>query len=269
MKLEIFKNNEFGAVRVLADERGEPWMVAKDVCDVLGYANSRDAINDNVDEEDRINLKEILKSSQQLHLVKQDLKLRYDTILINESGLYSLILRSNKPEAKKFKKWVTGEVLPAIRKHGLYATDEVIEKTLNNPDFMIEILQKLKEEKQARLKAENKINLLTHTKKTYTTTEIAKELGFRSANELNKKLNELGIQYKVNGIWVLNAKYADKEYMEQKQGFKADGLPIYYPRWTQKGREFLLELLSNQDFSKSNPALQVNSSKGIQNEKVI
>jgi len=257
MKLEIFKNNEFGAVRVLADERGEPWMVAKDVAKILGYTNPHKAIRDHVDEDDKRGERIVTTSGTQ------------EAILINESGLYSLILRSNKPEAKKFKKWVTGEVLPAIRKHGLYATDEVIEKTLNNPDFMIEILQKLKEEKQARLKAENKINLLTHTKKTYTTTEIAKELGFRSANELNKKLNELGIQYKVNGIWVLNAKYADKEYMEQKQGFKADGLPIYYPRWTQKGREFLLELLSNQDFSKSNPALQVNSSKGIQNEKAI
>ena len=257
MKLEIFKNNEFGAVRVLTDERGEPWFVAKDVAKILGYTNPHKAIRDHVDEDDKRGERIVTTSGIQ------------EAILINESGLYSLILRSKLEKAKKFKKWVTGEVLPAIRKHGLYATDEVIEKTLNNPDFMIEILQELKKERQARLKAENKINLLTHTKKTYTTTEIAKELGFRSANELNKKLNELGIQYKVNGTWVLSAKYANKGYIKQKQGFKADGLPIYYPRWTQKGREFLLELFSNQDFSKTNPALQVNNFKGAENEKAI
>jgi len=257
MKLEIFKNNEFGAVRVLTDERGEPWFVAKDVAKILGYTNPHKAIRDHVDEDDKRGERIVTTSGIQ------------EAILINESGLYSLILRSKLEKAKKFKKWVTGEVLPAIRKHGLYATDEVIEKTLNNPDFMIEILQELKKERQARLKAENKINLLTHTKKTYTTTEIAKELGFRSANELNKKLNELGIQYKVNGTWVLSAKYADKGYIKQKQGFKADGLPIYYPRWTQKGREFLLELFSKQDFSKTAPALQVNNLKGPENEKAI
>ncbi len=87
MDIQLFKNSQFGEVRVMVDENNEPYFVAKDVCDVLGYANSRGAINDNVDEEDRVSLKEILKSSQQLLLVKQDLKLRYDTIMINESGL--------------------------------------------------------------------------------------------------------------------------------------------------------------------------------------
>ncbi len=250
MKLELFKNNEFGQVRILVDERGEPWFVAKDVCDVLGYANSRDAINDNVDEEDKINLKEILKSSQQLLSVKQDLKLRYDTILINESGLYSLILRSKLEKAKKFKKWVTSEVLPSIRKYGLYATDEIIAKTLNNPDFMIELLQKIKKEQEEKEKLKEKVILLTHTKKTYTTTEIAKELGFRSARELNKKLEEMGIQYKVNDTWVLKAKYAELGYESIKQYVLENGKVIYDRRWTQLGREFLLNLFK----------------KGVQNE---
>ena len=257
MKLEIFKNNEFGAVRVLADERGDVWFALVDVCNALDIKNPSDA-------------KKRLKKDGVATTEGIDRLGRIQTItIINEANLYRLIFQSKKQEAIKFQDWVVEEVIPAIRKYGLYATDEVIEKTLNNPDFMIEILQELKKERQARLKAENKINLLTHTKKTYTTTEIAKELGFRSANELNKKLNELGIQYKVNGTWVLSAKYANKGYIEQKQGFKADGLPIYYPRWTQKGREFLLELFSNQDFSKSNPALQVNNFKGPENEKAI
>ena len=257
MKLEIFKNNEFGAVRVLADERGEPWVVLSDVCKILGLSNPTKVAN-SIDKDDLT----IIQVTDNLGRIQK-------VNAVNESGLYQVIFQSRKPEAKKFKKWVTGEVLPAIRKHGLYATDEVIEKTLNNPDFMIEILQELKKERQARLKAENKINLLTHTKKTYTTTEIAKELGFRSANELNKKLNELGIQYKVNGTWVLSAKYANKGYESIKQVSLPNAKVVYDRRWTQKGREFLLELFSNQDFSKTNPALQVNNFKGPENEKVI
>ena len=118
MKIEVFENNEFGAVRILKDEKGEPLFVAKDVCDILGYANSRDAIKDNVDVEDIVKLKEILKSSQELLSIKEKNKLRYDAVLINESGLYSLILRSKKPAAKQFKRWVTSEVLPTIRKTG-------------------------------------------------------------------------------------------------------------------------------------------------------
>ena len=232
MKLEVFNNKTFGAVRVLADERGEPWFVAKDVCDILGYANSREAVA-KLDEDER-GVSEILTSSGVQKMT-----------IINESGLYNLILRSNKPKAKKFRKWVTNEVLPAIRKYGLYATDEVIEKTLNNPDFMIKLLEELKKERKEKAKLQEKITLLTHTKKTYTTTEIAKELGFRSARELNKKLEEMKIQYKVNDTWVLNAKYADKGYESIKQISLINGNVVYDRRWTQKGREFLLELFKN------------------------
>ena len=110
---------------------------------------------------------------------------------------------------------------------------------------MIDLLQRYKKEKEEKAKLQQKLNLLTHTKKTYTTTEIAKELGFRSARELNEKLEEMGIQYRVNKTWVLKAKYAKLGYVEIKQGFKADGTPIYYTRWTQKGREFLLKLFKN------------------------
>jgi prophage antirepressor-like protein len=233
MKIKIFKNNQFGNIRVLRDERGEPWFVAKDVAIILGYANPQKAIRDHVDDEDKRGERIVTPSGTQ------------EAIVINESGLYSLILKSNKPEAKKFKRWVTAEVLPSIRKHGIYATDEVIEKTLKNPDFLIEILTELKKEREERQKLSTKVNILTHTKKTYTTTEIAKELGFKSAIELNKRLEELGIQYKVNNTWVLSAKYADKGYTQTKQSLKADGQPLYYTRWTQKGREFLLELFSN------------------------
>jgi len=234
MNIEIFKNNEFGAVRVLADKRGEPWFVAKDVAKILGYRKASDMVR-NLDEDE----------AKKMRLI-DEMGRNQEMVIINESGLYSAILRSNKSKAKKFKKWVTSEVLPAIRKHGLYATDEVIEKTLNNPDFMISILQKLKEEREARRKAEEKITILTHTNKLYTSTEIAKELGFKSAIAFNRKLKEMGIQYKVNGTWVLSAKYANLGYESIKQEVLDNGRVIYDRKWTQLGREFLLNLFKNQ-----------------------
>lgn len=125
-----------------------------------------------------------------------------EMIFINEDGLYDVILDSRKPQAKAFRKWITGEVLPSIRKHGIYATDNVIDQILNNPDFGIELLTKLKEERSARIEAEKQVAVLTHVNKTYTCTEVAKELGLKSAIELNNRLKELGVQYKVNQTWV-------------------------------------------------------------------
>jgi len=115
MRLEVFNNNEFGAVRVLADERGEPWFVAKDVAEILGYTNPHKAIRDHIDEDDKRGERIVTPSGTQ------------EVIVINESGLYSLILRSKLEKAKKFKKWVIGEVLPTIRKYGAYLTPEKTE----------------------------------------------------------------------------------------------------------------------------------------------
>lgn len=135
--IQIFNNEQFGQVRVITKD-GEPWFVGKDVAEILGYANTRDALSKHVDLED--------KSDVAIHDGSQN---RTMTI-INESGLYSLILGSKLPSAKKFKKWVTSDVLPSIRKHGMYATDELI----NNPDLLIAAATKIKEERQARLEAE-------------------------------------------------------------------------------------------------------------------
>ena len=123
--------------------------------------------------------------------------------IINESGLYSLILGSKLESAKRFKKWVTSEVLPSIHKHGIYATDNVIDNILNNPDFGIELLTKLKEERAARVEAERKNAILMHVNKTYTITEIAKELGLKSAMQLNRILADKKIQYQVNRTWLM------------------------------------------------------------------
>ena len=132
--------------------------------------------------------------------------------------------------------------MPAIRKHGIYATDKVIDDILNNPDFGIELLTKLKEEQAARLVAEKKNAILMHVNKTYTMTEIAKELGLKSAIELNKLLAEKKIQYKVNETWVMYSQYSNLGYEEIKQEVLDNGKVIYHRRITQMGREFILNL---------------------------
>lgn len=126
--IQIFNNEQFGQVRVITKD-GEPWFVGKDVAEILGYKDTDYAIRAHVDEEDKL-IRGFTGSGQNRNM-----------ICINESGLYSLILSSKLPGAKQFKKWVTSDVLPSIRKHGMYATDELI----NNPDFLIAAATKIKE----------------------------------------------------------------------------------------------------------------------------
>lgn len=135
--IQVFNNPEFGDIRTVEID-GEPWFVGKDVADNLGYQNGSRDINRHVDEEDRQNYQNgTFESNRGL-------------TIINESGLYSLILSSKLPSARRFKHWVTSEVLPAIRKHGIYATEDVTDKILNNPEFGIELLTKYKEERDKR-----------------------------------------------------------------------------------------------------------------------
>ena len=227
MFIKVFKG-DLGAIRALRDESGEPWFVANDICKILGYSNPRDAVAKHIDDEDKRVSQIATPSGSQ------------KTIVINESGLFSLVLKSKLSQAKKFKRWVTSEVLPAIRKYGGYLTPEKIKEIIANPDTVIELATQLKQ-------LQEKLTILTHTKKLYTATEIAKELGFRSAIELNKKLEELGIQYKVNGTWVLKADYANLGYEDIKQEVMDNGKVIYHRKWTQLGREFLLDLFNSQD----------------------
>lgn len=129
-ELQIFENPEFGAVRTV-ELNGDPWLVGKDVAQALGYSNTRDALAKRVDPEDKgVANCDTLGGSQTV-------------TIINESGLYSLVLSSKLPTARKFRHWVTSEVLPSIRRHGLYAADEL----LNNPDLMIQAMEALKAER--------------------------------------------------------------------------------------------------------------------------
>ncbi|WP_440447720.1 BRO family protein [Ruminococcus sp.] len=145
-KIQIFENSEFGSIRTLEID-SEPYFVGKDVAEILGYSNPRKAIIDHIDEEDKtdgVTIRDSIGREQ-------------TPVLINESGLYSLILSSKLPNAKRFKRWVTAEVLPTIRKHGAYMTQETIEQAILNPDTLIKLATALKDEqnKNKQLQAVN------------------------------------------------------------------------------------------------------------------
>lgn len=228
-QIKIFNSDEFGSVRTIIID-GEPWFAGKDVAASLGYKDTSDALKKHVAEEDKLT-RCFTDSGQNRQMY-----------VINESGLYSLIFGSKLESAQKFKHWVTSEILPSIRKNGIYATDNVIDNILNNPDFGIELLTKLKEERAARVEAEKTNAILMHVNKTYTMTEIAKEIGLKSAVELNKTLSEKKIQYKVNGTWVMYSDYSNCGYEEIKQEVLDNGHVIYHRKITQLGRKFILGL---------------------------
>lgn len=231
--IEVFENPIFGQIRmVMVDD--EPWFVAKDISDKLGYAQTSNMMK-RIDDEDS-------KSS-----VLDGMNMK--SLLINESGLYSAIIGSKLPSAKQFKRWVTSEVLPSIRKHGAYATKDTIDKIISNPDYGIALLQSLKEEREKREEAERRNAILSHVNKTYTMTEIAKELGLRSANELNRWLSDMHVQYKVNGTWVMYSDYSDKGYEDIKQEVLDSGKVVYHRKITQIGREFIISLFQSRKYA--------------------
>lgn len=228
-ELKIFKSEQFGQVRTVVID-GELWFVAKDVAMALSYSDTN-AMTRRLDSEDVMSVK------------LSDMNMK--STLINESGLYGSVIGSNKPEAKQFKRWITHEVLPAIRKHGIYATDDFVEQALSDPQHMINILTKFKEERDKRIEAEKTVTILTHVNKTYVATEIAKEAGFNSAQAMNKWLHGKGVQYKQNGTWLPYAKYANLGYFDIKQEILDIGDKtkiIYHRKITQRGREFILKM---------------------------
>ncbi|MDU6304699.1 MAG: phage antirepressor KilAC domain-containing protein [Serratia marcescens] len=157
---------------------------------------------------------------------------------IPESLFYLLGMKANNEIAKKFQTWLAVDVLPSVRKHGMYATDEL----LDNPDLLIAAATKLKEERAARLEAEKQRDKLLHQNKLYTTSEIAKELGLSSATKLNNLLSEKKIQYKQNKTWLLYSKYSELGLVSIKQDVLDNGKIIYDRKWTGKGRDFILNL---------------------------
>lgn len=240
-ELQIFENAEFGSVRTLMINDA-PYFVGKDVADILGYTNPRKAISDHVDEEDKgVTKCDTLGGIQ-------------DLTVINESGLYSLILSSKMPNAKKFKNWVTAEVLPSIRKHGAYMTPETLEAAILNPDTMIQLCMALKDEQQKNKALQAANSELTvevqimQPKADYFDELVDRNLltNFReTAKQLNIKEKEF-ISFLLEKRYVYRDKrgklqpYAEKnkglfeikEFVNEKTGFSSTQTLI-----TPKGRE--------------------------------
>ena len=230
-ELKLFENEEFGQVRMVEID-GKPYFMGSDIAKALGYARPNDAIKQHC--------RATVKHSTHISGKMQEVN------FIGEGDMYRLITHSKLESAERFESLVFDEVLPSIRKHGIYATDNVINNILNNPDFGIELLTKLKEERAARVEAEKKNAILTHVNKTYTMTEIAKELNLKSATELNKILADKHIQYKVNNTWVFYSDYSNLGYEDIKQEVLDNGHVIYHRKITQIGRAFILGLFEEE-----------------------
>ena len=234
--IQIFKNEAFGEVRV-AGTSDEPLFCLADICKVVELTNPS-SIKSRLEKED--------VQMIDLHALNPDMEIVGNSMatFVNESGLYDTLLLSSSNKVRPYKRWIIHDVLPSIRKHGIYATDNVIDQILNNPDFGIELLTKLKEERSARIEAEKQVTILTHVNKTYTCTEVAKELGLKSAIELNKRLKDLGVQYKVNQTWVPYTKYATLGWFDIKQEVTDNGHIIYHRRITGIGRQGIINLVN-------------------------
>ena len=201
--LTTFTNPEFGQVRTVEID-GTPWLVGKDVAVALGYKNPGKAIIAHVDEEDkRLEMLPQETDSQNGNVPIGQTK----TAIINESGLYSLILSSKLPSAKAFKRWVTAEILPSIRKHGAFMTENTIKQVLSSPDFIIRLATELKNEqtKRANLEAQVKMNeekvvfanALQVSKSTILVGELAKILKQNSVSDMGQKIGRASCRERV------------------------------------------------------------------------
>ena len=238
-ELQIFKNELFGEVRTVF-VNGEVWFVLADICKVLNLTNTSIVAN-RLDDDER----------SKLNLGRQG-----EGIIINESGLYKVLLRSDKEEAKAFTKWITNEILPTIRKHGVYMTDKKIEEALTDPDMIIKLATSLKQEREKRKKLEgeaarNKTKVIYYDEILYsgdskTTTELAQEFGM-TTQKLNKLLKDWGVQYYSAGKYFITGAFVSKGYHDirkypftDKEGKKRVN---EYMVWTQKGKQFIYDLL--------------------------
>lgn len=241
--IQIYRYEDFDVRTV--NKNGEPWFVAADVCRVLELGNPTMAL-ERLDEDEKalISIEGLSRGNDNGNI-------------INEPGLYTLILGSRKPQARAFKRWITHDVIPSIRKHGLYATDEL----LADPDILIAALQELKAEREhaklLQLTAaiqEQQIaemqpkasyyDLILQNKNTVPITQIAKDYGM-SGRALNKLLHELGIQYKLRNTWLLYQDYANRGYTQSRTHTIDADRSVMHTYWTQKGRLFLYDLLKS------------------------
>lgn len=244
--LQTFTNDNFGEVRTIVKDN-EPWFVAADVCRSLEIGNPSDAMR-RLDEDEKA-LVSIEGMSRGNDL----------TNIINEPGLYSLVLGSRKPEARAFKRWITHEVVPTIRRHGMYATNEL----LDNPDLLIEAATRIKVQREKIAALETTVavqsqqlaeaapkvsyyDLILNCKDLISISKIAKDYGM-SAVKMNETLRELGIQFRQGNVWLLYQKYAAQGYTSTKTHEYIGNDGANHARtatyWTQKGRVWLYNKL--------------------------
>ena len=236
----IFENQEFGAIRTMSDERGEPWFCAKDVCDALGYDQTHKAVKRHVEEGDGTKRPTPTTSGIQ------------QMLFINESGLYSLILGSKLESARRFKHWVTSEVLPSIRKQGGYMVvrpDESDEAIMDRALQIAHATLMRRDEEIARLKPKaDYADQVLDSVSCLTTTQVAKGMGM-TAMELNRILCQKGIQYGQSGQYLLYASYARKGLAQNRTRTFLDLFGTVHTTsqlvWTEKGKEFIHKLLLN------------------------
>lgn len=245
-ELKIFENENFGEIRTIIDDNKEPWFVAIDICNVLELKNPTVAVG-RLDEDER---------------TKYNLGRQGMTNMVNEYGLYNLILASRKKEAKDFKRWITHEVLPAIRRDGGYM---VVSRGESEEDILARAMIIAKKNID-KLELENKkkdqiigelmpkadyVDKILQNKSLIKISSIAKDYGM-SAQEMNKLLHELRIQYKQGDQWLLYAKIQDKGYTSSQTHVyeKRDGTTdvSLITKWTQKGRIFLYEELKRNGY---------------------
>ena len=242
-ELQVFSNNEFGQIRTVFMD-GEPWMVGKDVARALGYKEPTKAAREKVDAEDRGVSKIDTPSGIQ------------EMTIINESGLYSLVLSSKLPGARKFRRWVTSEVLPSIRKTGGYNLPKDFPSALralaDTEEQRLALLAENERQRQAIADFEpikSYVNTILSCEGAMAVSQIAADYHI-SAIKLNRILHEAGLQYRVNGQWIFYQQHAGKGYTESetitinhRDGSVTTRL---FTRWTQKGRLLIHDILTRQ-----------------------
>ena len=236
--LKIFNNPEFGEVRTI-ERDGEPWFVGKDVADVLGYQNGSRDINRHVDEEDRIKVM-IFDGNQDK-----------ETIIINESGLYSLVLSSKLPTAKAFKRWITSEVIPSIRKHGAYITPDTLEQMIADPDTTIRLLTTLKEERQKRIQLESEAK--ANRPKVLFADAVATAHNSILIGELAKLIKQNGVDMGQNRLF---------DWM-RKNGYLIARKGTDYNMPTQRSMELDLMEIKETTIAKPDGSIRVNKTPKV------
>lgn len=246
---KIFDHPDFGNLRIFIEEDGTVLFCGSDAAKALGYINPRDAITTHC---------RYVAKRDAPHPQSPDKTIEMS--FIPEGDLYRLITHSKLPDAEKFERWVFDEVLPSIREHGAYMTPKIIEKILYNPDFIIRLATDLKEERQKNEQLEAKIEAdqpkieyyedILKATGSLPITLIAKQYGMTAA-QMNRILNDLGVQFKLDGTWVLYKKYADQGYVKMGTFKNSKNDKFYanhHTKWTQKGRYFLYNLLKESGY---------------------